>query len=223
MIVSQTKKKFILSEELLASTSFFFKVALSNKGREGQERMTELPEDNDKTFELYVQWLYTGKIWSMESPEKKDGRDDKTENAELNFLALAYCLGEKYQDCDFKDGVLDAMKAHLFEIRHSDYDWVMPAETIRVIWNNTPPHSRARRFILDCSTYFEFGCEQKTEFAGLDPHDFVSGEFFKDLAFAFASSACEDTIADSPLEGPDGCIYHEHTAAEKCYKRRHPE
>ena len=159
----------------------------------------------------------------MESPDENIYSEGEEIYPELQFLGLAYCLGERYQDCDFKDAVLDAMKARL---RLEPGSAILPAaETIRLIWNNTQPRSPARRLILGIFVWYQSDCPDESELADLDIREMVSGEFFKELAFALLSvyAFTKAPGMEDPLRGPNNCVYHEHTATEKCYKQKHPK
>ncbi|PGG97194.1 hypothetical protein GX51_07449 [Blastomyces parvus] len=52
---------FNVHEGLLKSQSLFFRAMLRNNFAETKDRVARLPDDDVKTFAVFLQWLYTGK------------------------------------------------------------------------------------------------------------------------------------------------------------------
>jgi hypothetical protein len=57
-----TKKKYILSKNLLCSVSPFFKTAFEESYKEGQQHIWNMDGDKAEDLELLIQWLYTDTI-----------------------------------------------------------------------------------------------------------------------------------------------------------------
>lgn len=55
------QRVFNVHEGLLKSQSLFFRGMLRNNFAETNARLVRLPEDDVKTFAVFLQWLYTGK------------------------------------------------------------------------------------------------------------------------------------------------------------------
>lgn len=55
------QRVFNVHEGLLKSHSLFFRGMLRNNFAETNARLVRLPEDDVKTFAVFLQWLYTGK------------------------------------------------------------------------------------------------------------------------------------------------------------------
>ncbi|GIZ37303.1 hypothetical protein CKM354_000075300 [Cercospora kikuchii] len=64
LVVGQDEESvsFHVHEDLLREHSHFFDAALKNQWKEAQERKIALPEDKPDIVDMYVQWLYGGKI-----------------------------------------------------------------------------------------------------------------------------------------------------------------
>lgn len=62
----------------------------------------KLPEDQPGIFELYLQWLYFGKIYY------KNRHDD----GEHETLVDAYIMGDKLLDTTFQDRVIDYVRTN---------------------------------------------------------------------------------------------------------------
>ncbi|KAF2801691.1 uncharacterized protein BDZ99DRAFT_528162 [Mytilinidion resinicola] len=90
---------FSVHESLVCSRSPFFANAMNGAWAEAESRVVPLPDDAPSTFALYRTWLYTGLLACKSS----------SDSDEWELLACAYVLGEKLQDSDFKDTVIDAM------------------------------------------------------------------------------------------------------------------
>jgi hypothetical protein len=90
---------FSVHEQLICTHSPFFANALNGSWAEADSRVVPLPDDAPPTFAVYRTWLYTGLLACT------NGSDSD----EWELLACAYVLGEKLQDSDFKDTVIDAM------------------------------------------------------------------------------------------------------------------
>lgn len=69
-----------------------------------------LPDDVLSTVDLYIHWIYSDRIFSRWSPED-DEDDDKgsSSNNDTGTLIAAFIFGEKIQDYDFQDAVVDAL------------------------------------------------------------------------------------------------------------------
>jgi len=90
---------FSVHEQLICTHSPFFANALNGSWAEAHSRVVPLPDDAPSTFAVYRTWLYTGLLACT------NGSDSD----EWELLACAYVLGERLQDSDFKDTVIDAM------------------------------------------------------------------------------------------------------------------
>jgi hypothetical protein len=56
------KRKYSLPKDLLCYQSQFFDKALNGNFKEGAEQVVNLPEERPYTFDLVIQWIYTGKV-----------------------------------------------------------------------------------------------------------------------------------------------------------------
>lgn len=74
LIVGETQTAFHVHEADLFEASPFFKAAFTSDFRESSERTMTLPEDDENTFELFVDWLYHRhyEIPSHPKPPEKD-------------------------------------------------------------------------------------------------------------------------------------------------------
>ncbi|KAM0804895.1 hypothetical protein BDR22DRAFT_884989 [Usnea florida] len=70
VFIGAKRKVFRLHEDLLCDRSDYFKATFQGEFIEGKSKELYLPEDNDASFELFVNWLYGGNI---KPPSNDDG------------------------------------------------------------------------------------------------------------------------------------------------------
>ena len=147
----------------------FFKTAFAKPSNEGQDLNITLEEDDPKTVDLYLHFVYTGKI-----PTKIMANDKPTEapgNAqEYKELARLYCFGEKYQDVQLKNAVVSAMiaKAQVADPKGiRTYPGIQPVD---MVYKGTSAGSLARKLLVDM--HIESGREEWIE-GGLHNKDFL--------------------------------------------------
>lgn len=155
-----------------------------------------------------------------EENEEKDEfkEDDAKETCSVNDksewlnLARAYVLGQAVVDINFKDTVIDAMRAKVKSASGPSI-WLVASELVRIIYNGTPEDSPARRFLVDL--YHGHAGEGDME-KGVFPSDFLF-----DLTRA-ALTRCG--VHKTPVTNLGGssvikCKYHEH-GENACYADR---
>ena len=133
VLVGNTQKTFSVHEDLICARSKFFRNALQGTWTEAQDKIVKLPEDEEKTFELYLELLYTGDlpILCNKSPQ-------------ATRLAKVYVLAEKIVDIESKNTIVQAILARAAESKYP------PCTTaVRLIYEGTPDSCPARRLFLD--------------------------------------------------------------------------
>ena len=96
---------FIVYEKVIRKPSAFVANILKDPRYQSNERVISLPGFQAKTFNLYHQWLLTGKLYSknaLTAPEFRFFR-------EISLLAWAIILGHYLLDTNFLDTLSDAM------------------------------------------------------------------------------------------------------------------
>lgn len=108
LIVGPGQQKFYVHLAHLQCTSPFFKAAFEKQWKEGQDSSIVLPEDGAELVELYLSFVYTGKLVSRRANESETGFGG-LHDAEYETLSSMYCFGEKYQDAKLRNTIIDAM------------------------------------------------------------------------------------------------------------------
>ncbi|XTI83318.1 hypothetical protein V2W45_1464624 [Cenococcum geophilum] len=194
---------FLVHRELLCDRSPFFTNAMKKKWTGDNDRILKLPDDKPENIKVYVAWLYSNRIFT-----KPEGEVDKTSTVEYDGLFGAYVFGDKIQDSDFKDAIIDAI------IEGSEEDDSYSINS-REIWEYTPPGALIRRLMVDA--YVWVGGEAWLED---DVVPDLNQDFLVELGRALYKKieSPEDYTGVAPFVR-DSCLYHEHTSkGEPCYK-----
>ena len=167
------------------------------------DRILELPDDEPENIKVYVTWLYSNRIFT-----KPEGEVNEESGGGIDGLIDAYIFGDKIQDSDFKDAIIDA----LIEINKETKTYFTDACQI---WESTPPGALIRRYMVD--TFVWKGDEDWLE-DSIAPH--LNQEFLVELGRALykRTKSPTDYTGVTPFVR-DSCLYHEHTSkGEPCYK-----
>ena len=196
---------FSVHENLIRASSDFFDKAMSHDWKESEERSVSLPEEDPKTFQLYLHWLYCKTL-----PVKSDS----IRNTELVKLAKAYVLGDRLLDLDFKDKVIDAIIDKSRSSSLGLYGYMLDPATA-YIYKNTLEGSKARLLFVDL--YLGEGDKAWLTDRSkiLLPEDFLF-----DLASALIGKRPRSEC-DSPRMMNSTCRYHNHGPDDSiCYRNR---
>jgi len=67
VVGSSSPKTFAIHKNLVVAASTFFDAALNGSFKEGRDQKITLPEDDSEAFQVFYDWLYTGKISTEDS------------------------------------------------------------------------------------------------------------------------------------------------------------
>lgn len=205
-------RDFAVHETLLQSHSAFFCGALREPWKEAQDHIISMPEDDPLVVNIYVQYLYTGKI--LGNIHYKAGEYGSV----AKRMFQAYVLGEKLQDIDFQDTVADALIATSNVKVGGTFRYATIA--LRdLVYRGTPSGNRLRRFLVDAVAWHG-------NVKWLEKFDSVeltteSAEFLLDLSKALLQMKKEPVATVSPIKERDTCKYHQHMLkGVLCYKEK---
>jgi hypothetical protein len=142
--VGPEKECFRLYRPLIVSSSDYFKKALKHDFRECETHRFDLTEDDADSFAIYAHWL----IWKKLAV--KLGKSSKNDRTEYQQLAYAYVLGDKLQDTQFRNDIINA-----FVAKRENEKLLPGSTTIDYIYTNTLESSKLRKFLVD--VWFRFG------------------------------------------------------------------
>ncbi|GIZ49937.1 hypothetical protein CKM354_001295300 [Cercospora kikuchii] len=139
-------QRWTIHEKLLCKDSAFFRAATKEEWTPREDGIIAMPDDDPHAFEIYVQWLYGGKLLVQ-------ARDmDPKKSRELRLLVESFILGEKLQDRVFQHATIDSLIACV-----NDYDQegtvYFPAGHADRVYEATPENSPLRSLIVDMFVY----------------------------------------------------------------------
>lgn len=132
---------------------------------EARARLVTLEEDMPDTFGLYVNWIYSHRIYLKPFPTTFSGYDvikaiesnSATPNevqdlfrARHSLLIRADILGDKLLDRDFQDATIDAF----IEFSRGYQCW--PVRQTRFVYENTLEGSPLRALLVHISSFYRF-------------------------------------------------------------------
>lgn len=129
------QRDFTILHSIATKSSKFMQTTFSGEWRESHERSVSLPETKVADFEVYLEWLYTGQIVTL---------DDRRHLGAT--LIRLYMLGDFLHDDRFSNAVMDA----LISESNCGCPWLRfsPAD-IDSVWNKTMPGCRMRKVLVD--------------------------------------------------------------------------
>jgi hypothetical protein len=200
---------FSVHEKLICASSDFFRNAMARDWKESKQRSIHLKDDDADTFELYLHWLYRGTL------PVRINEPGLVGNSEYLQMAKAYVLGDKLQDGDFKDVIIDAIIDKCKSIASDGRNWFPVGPVLRCIYDNTPTSSKARRLLVDIYVHDGSG-DWLSDWVKQDD---IPKDFLLDIAMAFLNKKKKNE--ESPSQKSSTCAYHQHGLEKTlCYKAR---
>ena len=194
-----------MHKNLICEASPFFKNAISRDWKEANEGVVTLPDDNVDVVHCYVRWIYFMKIFTPPPQENVKGDQSVQE-----FLGDCYAFGDKIQDLDFKDAIIDAYISQTLQLER------LSRGMVKIVYAHSQADSPARKLFIDLLLWW---CRQepfsdrkrmKSEF----PEDFLLD------SLAALPKVRTNSYATNPLSDTT-CIYHEHkNTGGPCYKKK---
>lgn len=250
ILVGPEQKKFMVHQPLLCSKSQYFNKALTGSFEESKTGIVKLEDVSPVLFQIFVTWLYNGKIiyttsndnsnidrdfaslgWTIRTPEMPTRVPEETSTWPNGVLAGLHILADRLDIKELRIASIDAFISCVHRQGGGFY-----AFECHYIYSNTTAGSPLRTFVLDELAY------------GVN-HDMAEREFWEDLPHEMAISAllmmgqrmstilCDPCYRngivhdnDHPCRNKDVapfkvdlCLYHEHADDEEekaCRARR---
>ena len=184
------------------------------KEERGEEKIEKEGEEEDKAEEekdeQEVKEVKEGKSQGQEG-EGEEGDQAECKNAhEFNVLIGAFVFGEKVQDGDFKDAIIDALIHTVATPDERGVCWYPTGRLVDRAYTGTPEGSPIRRLLVDI--YVFHGRRR-----WLDGQRNV--DFLADLAGYLLRDRSEHSqTLDSTTPDVSGCQYHHHRGEKSvCY------
>jgi len=169
---------------------------------EGQTGTVTLPEEDPNTFNLYVCYLYSGRLLCKHETFADD----------YEVLSNLYALGERLMDDYLKDRVITALVATAAAGRAKE---ARPsAQDINTIYEATTHESPARKMLVDMFVYYDQSFPPARDVLNMADHDFVVDVCETLAGWASIPNAMLKRF-DERMSGT-ACAYHHHRQGECC-------
>jgi len=192
------KQDFILHKSFATQSSRFFQTALHGDWREALEKRIPLPEAQTDDFQVYAEWLYTGRIRTL----AWDALDASS------TIVRLYVLGDYLGDDRFGNAVIDIL------VRNSSFGKScikIEGATVNMAWDKTLPGSPLRNLLVQLIV-----CDLMDEidspcFPGADIWSKeVSAEVLNEIrAYSHSKNQIKSTV-QCPVHNKEKCAYHKH-------------
>ena len=147
VVIGPEKKTYTIHKGLLCMYSQYFKAALSNDCIEASTLIFQLDEETPKTFDHFVNWLYTQQVVP---------HGGSIEAMPWMSLVQLYTFADRRSCIALKNDVMDSLVTKTVKDK-----MLIDNDSINYIWKNTPLSSKLRPFAVDFWAY----CGQLDDFA----------------------------------------------------------
>jgi hypothetical protein len=211
--VGEANTPFHIHETLLRVNSPFFDKALKELWKALGERTVTLSYTKPEIFMIYMQWLYTGRLFCTKADDEfvDEAEDDEKGSGENLRWNDCYRLADFLQNFDFKDALIDAAIEKVVKEEYCSSSFA------RVVYENSGKNSANRKLIVEMIV--NIWARDRWE-------RYLSERSTEDMLFdvlVHISSKLENGIKSNNyrtfFDMSDTCKYHEHTQHDKpCYK-----
>jgi hypothetical protein len=149
VLVGEANTPFYVHETLLRANGPFFDNAFKGPWKEREERTITLTETDPETFNIYLQWLYTARLFCTKEDDERDDADSVAGilYREIERWSHCYKLADFLQSSDFKDALIDtAIEKMIKERCHS-------TSLPNIIYKYSSKDSVHRKMVVDTIVY----------------------------------------------------------------------
>jgi hypothetical protein len=151
----ENEQDFTVHRSFATKSSVKLQTALSRVGDKGHDNCEEpllLPSAKAAEFEVYMYWLYTGKIATT---------DSKGMNSYGTTLVRLYILAEYLKDEPSSDAVIT-----LLDDLFADTSTIFESAAVKLVWNNLPRDDVLRSTFLHGMFIVFLGAGESAKFIG---------------------------------------------------------
>lgn len=195
LFVGATRECMTVHKGLLCTASPVFEAALTGNFAEAATNELELLEEETKTMENFLDWLYFNHI----------GDDTETMTLELGEIERLYIFADKRRIPQLMNQLINAWHQRFSQI--STYSW-----TSQYIWKNSVETLKLRKLMVDVAAHVANDDTWKLANCRTCSKDFLAGVIQVSMRKGFSRPTHKQTW----LAGLDLCKYHEHNAGEPC-------
>ncbi|KAL8642623.1 MAG: hypothetical protein Q9228_000716 [Teloschistes exilis] len=200
--VGQNKRHWCLHQDLLCYHTPFFEDHVPEKGKQKNDKI-ELLEEDPRAFELFVKWLYQGRIDDVSDMPM----DKKWDHADA--CQKLYLLCDRVGMPQLKNIAIDQFRKGCFEA-----GLVPGPEEIKPIYDMTPPRSPIRKLISQIAARQIMDPESQSDASTYRICFEASADFAIDVVNAIRQGAGAKLFHDPTQD--IGCAYHDHGVGHFC-------
>jgi len=205
-------------EALLLHHSDYFRKALQQCWKEGEERKVVLNDLEPKAFDVFVDWLYTQKL-----PEKREDWLPLKTNEELpSYLPSVDVLRLKVYVIADRLGARDLLHAINNKFVDDEIESAPYYNSIIYAFDNIPSGRRILNLLVDSHCANSEEADDAEFQGGQELHSQLPHDFLLQVMHRYRQK-CEDREWDEDLVA---CDYHEHASGEErkeCKKKAEKE
>lgn len=203
------KHSFYVFKHLLVKQSAYFREEI---GDSAHLRLGDDFTERD-IFELYVKYLYSGKIHcKIDDGGTDDGGSSNGKEYEL--LCGLFVFAEKVQDVSTQNAVMDALLCKYDSVDDQDQHWLPPDNVVAEVYSWISEGSPIRRFLVDVCTW---ASEPKLL---MENSDNLPKDFLLELAAHLLGKHVETRHSLDIPAGTKSCDYHKHAEGTECTTRK---
>ena len=204
IFVGAERTKFHLHRDLLCNRSDYFRACFVGDFKEAQQKELFLPEDNIRSFELFVTWLYGTHL------KKISSNDELPAYVGLAVLADKICL--EYLHNQTTDNVLRFYRTNPGSVDH---------QYLRYIYQNTSNSEKSSAVPVAFAAWKVFA-SQKAELTGgyrdlIREGGDLAVDFMDNLLLYYPVSQLDpEEIEDLDPRRLSNCSLHKHRSTPTC-------
>ncbi|KAL8684116.1 MAG: hypothetical protein Q9224_006601 [Gallowayella concinna] len=182
-----------IHKKLLTHHSPYFAAAFDGSFSEATTDSIDMKEDDPRAFELFVQWLYTGKLFmSWDEPSTEFEIECKVKVPTVpEFASIVWALGGKPVCPAFQD------HAMLLILTHFRNNW-LEKDTAWHFYRVSPPGSRLRMLAVD-----QFLWDIKYWAFQFDMGDYIHGGTVHNISIADFTEDVVKRLIENRSDRPD--------------------
>lgn len=200
--VGQDKSHWCLHRDLLSYHTPYFQERAIGEGKHMTSKL-ELLEEDPQAFELFVKWVYQGRIDDVSDMPM----DKKWDYADA--CQKLYVLCERLSMPQLRNIAIDQFRKGCYEA-----GLVPGPEEIKPIYDTTPPRSPLRKLVSQIAARQIMDPEGQCDASTYRMCFEASADFAIDVVNAIRQGSGPKLFHD-PTEG-NGCFYHEHATGQLC-------
>jgi hypothetical protein len=189
---------------ILTKSSTLLLNLLKSPPKASEAPSISLQESDAKSLNIYLNWLYTGKIHAGHRKDEAPTKNSPEGYTGLSRLVKCYQLGSRLQDAHFQDAILDAIVTLVCVGKKQGKTMLgLIMQRVKHHYIQLPAGSKARRLFVHLFAHFgDWRLLEKN-----DPQAFLIE----------TSEVIKRGAADDPTVAAAKCVFHEHEGG-KCYR-----